>query len=234
MDRETDTGEDFWSMPGKTWAMFLLDKWGVMWGDWRFNGGAMDSASPSTVSVWHCVFSCFRRPEETTVGLCVCVSVSVLGPSPEPMYYKCSHCKIIFGFSRPGSNYNWHLILFAPFTDPLTPAPVILSLSLSLSLCLSLSLHLSLFPSCLQLLQFFYRFKKTRIGAGDWISNGGSDLALFRLKHKCYGGPLHHAHASLRTGVLVWEHMYIWSFRREFWLYRNNLTKDRHHVLSIC
>lgn len=36
-------------------------------------GGAMDSASASTVSVWHCVFSCFRRPGETTVGLCVCV-----------------------------------------------------------------------------------------------------------------------------------------------------------------
>lgn len=91
-------------------------------------GGAMVDASASTVSVWHYIFPCFRKPGETTVCLslcvCVCVFAYVLGPSPEPMYYKCSHCKIIFGFSRLASNYYWHLILFAPFTDPLTTLPI--------------------------------------------------------------------------------------------------------------
>lgn len=122
--------DGFWNMPGKTRAMLLLTKWMLMEGDLQVLQGATAGASASNVSVWHYIFPCFRRPGETTVSASVCVCAYVLGPSPEPMYYKSSRSKIIFGFSRPASNYYWHLIFFlTPFTVPFTPAPISPSLS---------------------------------------------------------------------------------------------------------
>jgi len=118
----------------------------------------------------------------------VCVRACVLGPSPEPMYYKSSRCKIIFGFSRPTSNYYWHLILFTPFTDPFNPTtshPLshsVLSLSLSLSLTHTHThthRHTHFSAEALGLNKhFLLGYLLGGIVAGHWISIEGSDLAL--------------------------------------------------------